>query len=516
MFDLDTDPLFTSLSPSTAARHCSRHTHISSDRQTPRTLSAAADQRPGTSPLVGSFSALSADRDTVCSDNKPPSSYHCCTSDDSTGNKSNRGSELKRETEMIFTSQQTTSPNSLISPRNPLQSLENSTPDLDDQTPTLSLTSHEQHSTSAVCALLQNEAKCFPTNTLPYQSKEAQCGPTLASSNRAKAPLPVMGSEAMGADPKHTPHETGVLELPILSSAGSQPAQNVEETVFLTPPSFCHRTSDGLQSGTTWPSQDSTSSRVPSEFTSLCENALIQSLPSPDTTPPTTASFHGDGARLARQPPARSSDEISGCSVSEAEEMMSTVKSLCSNASNITHAHFSLTYPPDTAPACVPSDPKPASPQCSPSAEVPSVKNWVPYRRLKRYRSKRKNLFSSSHFATAGPLLGKEEESSTVPLLVSQMKGERAEAGLLGECKSNLQETSEVKLLGNKIDEESVNAGASASDSATLDLSVGTLLDCSHPHSEQLVPGTHSPFHGPASPPSQVTSYATPLTHSPY
>lgn len=366
---------------------------------------------------------------------------------------------------------------------------------------------HEEPSSCELCTIHQNEAECFPTNTLPFSSSEARREAQFVSKGCLKTHQPIMAGVVVGSPSKWALLGNRVLCHPASTDKAPQlspDSKKVCDTVRFPP----RRTPDITavrRDAATRPSQGSNTPVENPQFASLYTGDVIHSLPSLSPAPPRSAAFLETCPAPALRPPTSSSDEISGCGVFQSANTVTTQSLI--NKSNVGQkpnppsiSHFTPTTRVTTNTS---NTSEIESMSCSlHGAEVPQTDR---VRRLvRRYRSRRRReSFLSSHLATgtAGEK-GVGNGASSLPSSTSLRPTETdhsepletdADFEYRHETSSSDKRRKVSVLFAGDVEVSSDTADNREASVATTTTSPDPTRLAEYPHSEQMVPGGEPP-----------------------
>ena len=257
-----------------------------------------------------------------------------------------------------------------------------------------------------VCMVPQNEASCFPTNTLPFSSSEAQLGAGFACEERLKTRHPIMAGVAVGPRSKRAPLETKLpchLPTPRMGPLLSPDTKKVRNLTC----SPGRKTPDitAVLRGSGRPSQSSSSPGESPQFASLCTGSVIHSMPSPSPAPPRPAAFLQAGAALAApRPSASSPDGSSDAANTTAIQFPGSVSSAAQKHDFPDVAHFPLALGTATHTNTVGQSGVDSTAGWRGGEEVPQtdcVRRMVKRCRSRKRRRRRREIFLSSCMATS-------------------------------------------------------------------------------------------------------------------
>ena len=367
---------------------------------------------------------------------------------------------------------------------------------------------HEEPSSCELCTIHQNEAECFPTNTLPFSSSEARREAQFVSRGCLNTHRPIMAGVVVGSPSKWALLENRVLCHPVSPDMAPQlspDSKKVCDTARFPP----RRTPDitAVRRGAaTRPSQRSSSPVEDPQFASLYTGDVIHSLPSPAPATPRSAAFLETCPAPALRPPTSSSDEISGCFQSAIANTVTT-QSLV-NESNVGQKHDSPSISHFTPATRVTTNTSNTSEiesvSCSlRGAEVPPQTDGV-RRLVRRYRSRRRResfLSSRLDTGTAG-VKGVRDGVSSLPLSTSLRPTEVDHSEPLEndadfECRHKTSPSDKRRkvsfLCAGDVEVSSDTADNSEASVATTTTSPDPTRLAEYPHSEQMVPGGEPP-----------------------
>jgi hypothetical protein len=264
---------------------------------------------------------------------------------------------------------------------------------------------HKLPSVCEMCTVPQNEATCFPTNTVPFSSSEAQLGAGFACEGCLKTRHPIMAGVAVGPPSKRAPLENKLLchlPNPDMGPLLSPDTKKVRELARFPGRKTPDITAVLRVSGR--PSQSSGTPGESPQFASLCTGSVIDSMPSPSPAPPSPAAFLQAGAALALRP---SADGSSDCGVFQSEAAIQFPGSVSSAAQKCDFpdvAHFSPALGTTTHPSTVGQSGVDSTASCRGGEEVPQtdgVRRMVKRCRSRRKRRRRREIFLSSCMTTS-------------------------------------------------------------------------------------------------------------------